>query len=898
MRLSWFMVLVVAVLWPCQSQDAETTTTSEESTTTSTTSTPQIFTAPPVQTSDKTDQAALDFSVEGEDSIASEDEVITGVFMLYANIDQITMQSGDIDIIVRETIGKVCKHFNSDAGAPVQSKMFMDAKTLGQERLGMNYTFHVLPPIEAGKDCINRLAMVSFGPNEPPYGELAPPPLRALMRTEMTAYRPTRFMDMTNWYLSIQNMSCDLRKVVKFWNHSKSDDVFPTESPECLGGESIDWEPNLNGEFKTENVGMCSLAGGDACLCAALPGCEWVALTAGLRKCVWTATPGVDCDSCERQDQCVQTPQKICSSRSMPCTCVLSSGECVWDVSNSSCRYSPNGVTPCIACPRQSFCATPSVTRSDPLTFSIMGTEAIDYSWFINITFDRRMEFKYSGLGTGVSLACRIRYPGDTTITFEFDWSRLAVADNILHVNCEGLSNPNLRDCDLIIQNSALRGVSGLLPYAGMLQNEVLISLPDTYPPTCDDFFPPNSARSIALDAIITFVFSESILISKAIEEGTYTAINIVRLGGNISDAMSDVTVGNISIMDESRVTVDGNNLHVKLKGFLEVTNYYSLTLPKGMIEDPYKNKFQGLARARYIFSTTQIGIVEAIIDPDEESFQYTWIIVVIVGGVILLVALFLGYKFCLHIKSTNKTAKVMAIDNTPKFITTVKEDGSIKQTAPAPEKFVHEDGDNDDWSLPMPDTYASARQQQNNLTVKSITMGPSGARSPGKGAIAAQEFMRRADKPQVQVMAKPDDPKAELRSQLRRAGSMVSLAEQRENSVDTFKRLVLVGGASGSPSPTAERRTPNWSPTHQAASSNNMSPKSGDRRSRMTRSSTSLSARGAMSPTSTHSARGMTSQSRQLMSPKSVGSPASPNQAPAVVSAPASGEAMVLRPE
>eukprot|EP00930_Biecheleria_cincta_P082466 TRINITY_DN72197_c0_g1_i1.p1 TRINITY_DN72197_c0_g1~~TRINITY_DN72197_c0_g1_i1.p1 ORF type:complete len:869 (+),score=96.04 TRINITY_DN72197_c0_g1_i1:101-2707(+) len=859
MRLS-LVSLLLSSLPSCHSQatQASSTTTSEESTTT--TSTPPIFTAPPVKTSERLDLPVLDFSVEGEDAISSNDEVISGVFMVYANIDQLTMQSGDIDIVVRETLGKVCKHFGSDAGAPTLTSMFMDVKTLGQERLGMNYTFHMLPPVEAGKDCINRLAMVGFGPKEPPYGELAPPPVRALLRAEMDAYRPLRFFDMTTWYLSIQNMSCDMRRVIKFWNHSRSIDVFPTEEPECLGGESIDWEPNLKGEFKTENVGSCSLAGSDACLCAAIPGCEWVPLVAGIRKCVWTQTPGVSCDACIYQPKCVMTPQKLCASRSIPCTCVMSEGGCAWDLTNNSCYYNPEGVTPCVACPRQYFCATPSIVRSEPADYSVMGSKDIGYSWFINITFDRRMEFRYSGLGSGISLVCWVRFLGDTSPIFELEYSKLAIVDNILYVNTNGISNEFMRDCELTIQDSVLRGASGLLPYSGTkMKNDVLVfSLPDTFPPQCQGFNPPNSARFVPLDVTLTFTFSEIIMIRE--EEGDSRLIDIIRLGGNISDPNADVIVGNFSILDATRVTVDGNLMMVKLEGLIDFSQYYSITLPAGVLTDRATNAFAGLGRAKYVFTTIQDGTVQKIVDSDKQVFDYTWIISTVVGTIIACLFLTVGYFFCINAQSKNKKAKVMAVENTPKFITTVKEDGTLQQTAPEPQKFVHEDGD-DDWSDPVgPATsmYADT-SRQNFYTAKSMTSSPRLAGSPSSAAVTAAEFLQRPDKLQVQVIAKPDDPKFDVRSQLRKSGSVVSLAETRENSLDAFRRIgVNDGGSFGGASPLSARRTPKWTPTHQVTSQG-ISPKA-DRRSSMARrsmsSSWSPSARGSKSARSSLSAR------------------------------------------
>lgn len=858
----FLIALLLSSLPACRSQDEEAAE-AEESTTTTAEEVPftteiQIYTPPPVKTSERLDLSVLDFSIPGFDSISSEDEVINGVFLIYADIDMPTLMSGDIDIVVKETLGKVCKHFGSDKGAPTIAQMYMDAATLGQKRIGMNYSFQILPPVEAGKECINRLAMVGFGPKEPPFGDLPLPVIRTMMQTEMAAYKPTRFMDMENWFLSVQNLSCDVRRVVKFFNHSRSEDVFPTEEPQCLGGQSVDWEPNLKGEFKTENVGSCAMAGSDACLCATLPGCEWVPLVDGVRKCVWTQTPGVSCDACIYQSKCKMTPQRYCAGKTTPCTCVFSDGDCNWDLSNNSCVYNLQGSTACVACARQSFCRMPYVVRFEPETLSILGSKNSGFSWYINVTFDRLMEFRYFGVGSGISLSCRPNFQGDVPLIFYMDHSRLAIVDNVLHVNTFGLRNEILRDCDLMIQNNALRGTSGLLPYGGMQMNEVLISLPDTLPPRCAEFTPPNSARFVALDVTVIITFNEKIGISLpgeewiALESGTQNAsavIHIIRLGGNISDPQSDVIVAAISLVDETRVIVDGEHMMVKLDGLVDFSQYYSIALPAGFVFDLMGNTFEGLDRALYAFTTASDATIEDIVDDDKESFEYTWIIATIVGSVVVFLALCLGYIFRKHMKKTDKKAKVMASKTTPQFVTTVQDDGTLKQTAPEPQKFVHDDEDDDgDWSDPISPTgsmYTASKDSFATASKDSFAIASKGsfatgskdsfasatriAWGPGSATVNAAEFMNRADKLQVQIIAKPDDPKFDVRSQMRKAGTVVSLAETRQNSAAALKRRM---GNEVGPSPRSARKAPTWTPTPQGKSPS-MSPKANRLRSR-----------------------------------------------------------------
>ncbi|CAJ1415293.1 unnamed protein product [Effrenium voratum] len=51
-------------------------------------------------------------------------------------MDTEMLTTGDMDIVVKETLGKVCKNFERVTGAPTLTKMFVDVRTVGQRRLG------------------------------------------------------------------------------------------------------------------------------------------------------------------------------------------------------------------------------------------------------------------------------------------------------------------------------------------------------------------------------------------------------------------------------------------------------------------------------------------------------------------------------------------------------------------------------------------------------------------------------------------------------------------------------------------------------------------------------------------------------------------------------------------
>ncbi|CAE7299679.1 menB, partial [Symbiodinium necroappetens] len=555
---------------------------------------------------------AIDFSLPGEGTVNSVEEVVSGVFLIYGEMDADLLTTGDLDIVVTETVGKVCKNFERSSGAPTLTKMFVDVRTVGQTRLGMNYTWQMLPPIEAGKDCINRLAMVSFGPKEPPFDKFPAPPIRALFEAEMRLHPPTRFLNITGWTLSLQNMSCDERQVIKHWNHSRSIDVFPTEEPECLGTDSVTWEPNLEGEFDLNEVGGCDLAGSNPCVCAALSNCEWVTSVSGVPRCVYTSRPGVPCEACPNQPQCVITPEKECEMKSTPCACVLRGGGCNWDMATSRCYFDVTASTACIACSRQGFCSLPAVRSKQPENLALMGQEEV--GWFINVTFNRDIEFLRLGLGSGVMLQCRSNRPGDWPPTFELEYGQLVIEGSILHINVRGLPNDERRDCDLVIANNAVRDSQDRLPFDGLENNVIFVTLPDGIPPEVVSFEPANSARGVSLATKVHFHFNENIRFY------SIGYLELYILGGNRTDRAADIKIAEISVWDEA-VAIDRDNrniLHVQLTGLLSTSTYYSLTIPPQTISDISNNPFGGIDRGVYIFQTGAEEIVEELVDDTE----------------------------------------------------------------------------------------------------------------------------------------------------------------------------------------------------------------------------------------------------------------------------------------
>ncbi|CAE7660836.1 menB [Symbiodinium microadriaticum] len=695
-----------------------------------------------------------------------------------------------------------------------------DVRTVGQTRLGMNYTWQMLPPIEAGKDCINRLAMVSFGPKEPPFDKFPAPPIRALFEAEMRLHPPTRFLNITGWTLSLQNMSCDERQVIKHWNHSRSIDVFPTEEPECLGTDSVTWEPNLEGEFDLNEVGGCDLAGSNPCVCAALSNCEWVTSVSGVPRCVYTSRPGVPCEACPNQPRCVITPEKECEMKSTPCACVLRGGGCNWDMATSRCYFDVTASTACIACSRQGFCSLPAVRSKQPENLALMGQEEV--GWFINVTFDRDIEFLRLGLGSGVMLQCRSNRPGDWPPTFELEYGQLVIEGSILHINVRGLPNDERRDCDLVIANNAVRDSQDRLPFDGLENNVIFVTLPDGIPPEVVSFEPANSARGVSLATKVHFHFNENIRFY------SIGYLELYILGGNRTDRAADIKIAEISVWDEA-VAIDRDNrniLHVQLTGLLSTSTYYSLTIPPQTISDISNNPFGGIDRGVYIFQTGAEEIVEELVDDTEEETLTFTIVLVAVGVLVLATAVVAAYLVLETVRKTRRRARVVARRDEK------MEEAVLESNAPETARSTKAADLNLDSELEeeWPVSLAPSLKSPTSATASS----PKTVQSSGQ-LLSPQ--MSPKGRPSVQVFSKPEELKTHVHDQLRHSGNVVSLADLHVKSNSMMRtingkvedrsrgrgsRSTTSGSVTAPSSPLGRRHSMTLSPT---------SPKVEDRR-------------------------------------------------------------------
>eukprot|EP00913_Durusdinium_trenchii_P033590 g31444.t1 len=661
--------------------------------------------------------------------------------------------------------------------------------------------------------------MVGFGPKEPPFDRYPAPPIRQLLASELALHPPTRLLNTTGWTISVQNMSCDLRKAIEGEKGSKcarSIDVFPTEEPECLGSDSVTWEPNLEGEFDVANVGNCNTAGSNACVCAALPSCEWVPSVNGISTCVHTALPGVPCTACALQAKCVLTDEKLCEMKSTPCACVLAGAGCNWNMVRGVCELNPAGGTPCIACPRQYFCSVPTESLATEL---------------------REMEFMHIGIGSGVLMQCRATRPGDWPPTFELPYNKLEIDGNVLRINVFGLPNEEQRDCDLVISDSAVRDSSSLLPYNGMMDNVVYVTLPDGVPPEVNSFIPGNSATGVPVDPLVRFFFNEEI---RKVGNGMIT---VYIMGGNQTNREADKKLADLNLWSAA-VSVSQDTLLVDLTGLLSTSTYYSVRIPPGVVSDSSNNAFQGrrgrrgrvagavLARGPqamesslvacscsvlgkmknrrrlselsevlgahttagidkgiYIFQTGAEQRVVQLQDTAEDDHTTYTIIIVVAGSLVGIVALAAGYMALEKVRKVRRRARVVARK--------VEKEVEVEEAPPENlEKptLPHLAHDVDDWAVAAPASPTS----------------PSSGKSPISSNVSAKNVVGKVpsvktptSRPNVQVFSKPEELKTQVHTQLRESGTVVSLADLHNKSSQMMRTIgqkvkVVVFTASG----------------------------------------------------------------------------------------------------
>eukprot|EP00913_Durusdinium_trenchii_P033589 g31443.t1 len=113
-KLVSFLVLLLALVSPCAAQNEDRRQPN--------------FREP------ECEEEVIDFSIANEGSVNSLEEVVSGVLLIYGEIDTDLLTTGDIDIVVKETLGKVCKNFERTTGAPTLTKMFVARRPGGAKQ--------------------------------------------------------------------------------------------------------------------------------------------------------------------------------------------------------------------------------------------------------------------------------------------------------------------------------------------------------------------------------------------------------------------------------------------------------------------------------------------------------------------------------------------------------------------------------------------------------------------------------------------------------------------------------------------------------------------------------------------------------------------------------------------
>mmetsp|Transcript_107174 Transcript_107174/g.228855 ORF Transcript_107174/g.228855 Transcript_107174/m.228855 type:complete len:752 (-) Transcript_107174:148-2403(-) len=517
---------------------------------------------------------------------------------------------GDVYTVAQAALSKVCVGESPLSATPFVGIAYQDIRTYGQDRVGINISWYVLPPTGGGQRCVEQFVMAGYGPSGPPFGKRKPPAFRGLLDMELKANWRTTKMDMSEWKVEINNVMCDSVKVVRHVGHPMAKPTpapsQPRTEPECIGKVSGSGSYNAAPDsFDSEDL-TCGHAM-TPCLCASLSGrivngtkCKWDTHSAGGKRCVVAySNERVSCDVCPMQSDCPPDPIALCASNFAPCACTASKGGCRWDDAANVCIPSAGGVgTSCTACSRQSHCSAPGIVSIEPMQLSVMGRP--DAGWHINVTFSRDVAL-VGDVPNAVTMQCLKENP---RLDFEVPPTALEVRGNVLSVDVSVLPISHARDCDLVISDRALID-HDYIAFPGMPKGTHTVMLLDRLAPTLASsggLEPPNSAVNVPIDATVTLSFSE-VVKPAHVEGGAY--LNLTSLGAPTEGSRdADVLVARIQL-DGPDVSYRGNRVTVRLVGHLEPGHFYSLSLPRGGIADRAGNEFEGLPEGIYAFRTT-----------------------------------------------------------------------------------------------------------------------------------------------------------------------------------------------------------------------------------------------------------------------------------------------------
>eukprot|EP00931_Biecheleriopsis_adriatica_P007322 TRINITY_DN10861_c0_g1_i3.p1 TRINITY_DN10861_c0_g1~~TRINITY_DN10861_c0_g1_i3.p1 ORF type:complete len:758 (-),score=144.18 TRINITY_DN10861_c0_g1_i3:210-2483(-) len=597
------------------------------------------------------DEVEIDFSsaVGGAEVTTLTANVISGYFLVVGEMDLTKMRLEDIDLVVERTLTRICQH--KDVSPSLVMKRFLDISTLGQLKQGLNYSWQMLPTEgpDRLKNCLDRLAFMSYGPKEPPFEEAGfpEPALRGVFATELYRHPPTNKVVPANWALMVDHLSCSPKLVKSAFS------VTTTPAPEdkiCNGQTyGAKWEVVDDKGFDPTMVSDCSLAGSDPCVCSALPTCEWMPATG---VCAATPNPGVSCDACSWQRKCfAPTQDETCSSFESPCDCAyapFASGGfgCAWVGEECVARPAWNAPkTSCVDCSTQSSCSIPKVEKLFPPKASMIGED----SWILQVVFDRPMIFRWPTTSSGVELKCSSF--GKPSPTFELAQSSLVLRDSMLLIDTSTFVNEQQQTCDVLIASNVLHGKEDLVPYDGMGPGEYTLIMPDTKAPNIERFEPANAAREVPLDTKVSIYFSEAVKLG-VVPGSQRIEIKTVEEGQRPQER----ELHSIPMSSEL-VSLQGTKLTVDLAGKLNNSRRYTMFIPGFALRDKHGNNFTGLPSERYAFET----LVTSTHVQHEDDSSGLFIGLSIAGAFLILAAVIAGgafFKFQ-SIRARDKVSKM-----------------------------------------------------------------------------------------------------------------------------------------------------------------------------------------------------------------------------------------------
>lgn len=247
--------------------------------------------------------------------------------------------------------------------------------------------------------------------------------------------------------------------------------------------------------------------------------------------------------------------------------------------------------TSCSVCSSQPGCEVPRALSFSPGNGAAYGGDSGDSTMVVRISFSSDVSWcQNSG---PVAFWCDGQaLPLDVPRKDLILSSRTLRADVTELVN--EFSRSGERECGLTVSPTAICNAESV-PFGGVTKAEYHFVLHDAVPPAIIAYDPVNRGTGVALDGVVTFTFSEPIVL------GSYLVATLSRLEVDRSGTAAAVQSAEIQLASPY-ATVENNRLRLQLGGHLRAGLLYTLSLPAGAVADSAGNTFKGLPVHSYTF--------------------------------------------------------------------------------------------------------------------------------------------------------------------------------------------------------------------------------------------------------------------------------------------------------